>query len=515
MTILYVSQSATNGYAVGADTNSGTSEATPKLTLDGAMSAAVNGDTIVINDGIYTSATFFSLTKGLTIRAETDYGVVLRRTGAQSRVLNVNYAGSVTLGKIVLDAEGNAGTSPLSSSAAASATTLTLAGTKLRNAGAGAPSGALNSTQLNLVVRDAILDGDAPLGGLRATALASGFQDIDGLTFDTSAGAGASGSSCGAVMLFATATGVTMHVRRVSGVWKSANAANAAIVTRGVRGIIERNRGLRIVGTDTSAAVIKVENTSVQADNVVVRYNQGTNECPGQYLILVGTDIAGANDSKTNYPHVYRNDVAGTSAASLMHGIMLGNVKGGVVFANRVRKSAIPLLSKLQTERAYFDDNDVDESPTNTGSGCLRAKGSINTDFVGNRVRMSSGNLNPAAVINQDPTIPTFSAGVSIIGNHFYSPVQMDSAGIVGGSGDTSDGTFMLNNWMAPSYGVSAWVVGTTAYSSLAAWQSAKEATAVATDPTTRDPRFWAISYKPAREYALAASAPWLLGSEI
>lgn len=514
MPTIYVSQTATNGYAIGADANNGTSKATPKLTLDGAMSAAANGDTIVINDGIYTSGTFFNITKALTINSETDYGAVLRRTGAQTRVANINYAGAVTLGKLVLDAENTANVAPLTSSAAGSQTTLTLNGTKLRNPGNGAASALLSSTALALIVRDVILDGDFPSGGIRATVMASGYADIDGVTFDNSAAAGCSSSSCGPVTLFATAAGVTMHVRRVAGVMKTTGSANAAIVTRGIRGIIERNRGIRIVGTDTSAAIIKVENTGVQADNVVVRYNQGVNECPGQYLILIGTDAASANDNKTNYPHVYRNDVAGSGAASLMHGIMFGNIKGGVMFSNRVRKSAIPLLSKLQTERAYIDDNDVDESPTNS-SGCLRAKGSINVDFVGNRVRMGAGNLNPPVVINQDPTIPTFAAGVSVIGNHFHCPVQMDTAGVVGGAGDTSDGAFLLNNWQAPSYGANAWLIGSTYYSTLSAWQTAKEPTAAAVDPTTRDPRFWAVTYRPERLRALAGVAPWLLPSEL
>lgn len=514
MPTFYVSQTATNSYSVGNDVNSGTSKALAKLTLDGAMTAAASGDNIIVNDGTYTSGTFFNITKGLTITPETPYGVVLRRTGAQTRVVNINYGGAVTLGKIILDAENTANVAPLTSSAAGSQTTLTLNGTKLRNPGNGAASALLSSTALALIVRDVILEGDFPSGGIRATLMASGYADIDGVTFDNSTSAGCSSSSCGPVTLFATAAGVTMHVRRVSGVMKTTGSANAVIVTRGIRGIIERNRGIRIIGTDTSAAIIKVENTSVQADNVVVRYNQGVNECPGQYLILIGTDAASANDNKTNYPHVFRNDVSGTSAASLMHGIMFGNVKGGVMFSNRVRKAAIPLLSKLQIERAYIDDNDVDESPTNS-SGCLRAKGSINVDFVGNRVRMSASNMNPPVVINQDPTIPTFASGVSVIGNNFWCPLQMDTAGVVGGAGDTSDGTFLLNNWQAPSYGVNAWLIGSTYYNTLSAWKTAKEPTAVAVDPTSCDPRFWSVTYKPAREAALASAAPWLLATEM
>lgn len=513
MATKYVSQTATNGYQIGNDANDGSTKALAKLTIESAMAAASSGDTIVLNDGVYVAATFFNVAKGLTIDSENPYGATLKRNGAQTRVVNINFVGSVTLGQVVIDAEENASTAALTSSAAGGTTTLTLNKTKLKDPGAGAAAASFSSTALNLKVKDVILDGACYRGGINATLLQSGHIDIDGLTVDNSATAGANGSTASAVLLIATTAGPTMHVRRCSGVWKSAGNSHGFIITRGMRGIIERNRGMRVIGTDISAGIIKCENTGVQADNIVVRYNQGVNECPGQYLILIGTDGAGANDNKTNYPHVYRNDVSGSSAASLMHGIMFGNVKGGVCFTNRVRKAAIPLLSKLQTERAYYDDNDIDESPTGT-SGCLRAKGSVNIDFVGNRVRLSAGNMNIGAVVNQDPTVPTFCSGVSIIGNNFYSPVQIDAAAVVGGSGDTSDGAFMLNNWMAPSYGAQSWQLGTTYYSNLAAWIAAKEATAVAVDPSTRDHRFWHVAYEPLKIAALSAVAPHLLSVE-
>lgn len=138
MATKYVSQSATNGYLVGADTNDGSTKLLAKLTLESAMAAASNGDTIVLNDGVYTASTFFNVTKGLTINPETPYGAHLKRNGAQSRVLNVNYVGSVSLGKLVLDAEGNASTSPLSVINSGGLTSLTLDGTRLSNTGSGA-----------------------------------------------------------------------------------------------------------------------------------------------------------------------------------------------------------------------------------------------------------------------------------------------------------------------------------------------------------------------------------------
>lgn len=513
MATKYVSQTATNGYSLGSDANDGSTKLLAKLTLEAAMSVASTGDTIILNDGTYTATTFFNVTKGLTINPETPYGAVLKRNGAQTRVMNTNFVGGITLGKLALDAEDNASTSALSASASGGLTTLTLNGTKLKNTGAGAAAASFSCTALNLNVVDMILEGACPRGGIYATLLQSGHIDIDGLTVDNSA-TGATGSSTAPVVLIATVAGATMRVRRCTGIWKSIGSNQAWIMTRGVRGIIENNRGMRLIGTDASASVIACQNTGVLADNIVVRHNQGVNECPGAYLLMIGSDGASANDNKTNYPHVYKNDMAGTDAAPLMHGLMFGNIKGGVCFGNRVRKSAIPLLSKLQTERSYFDDNDVDESPTGT-SGCLRAKGSVNTDFVGNRVRLGTGNMNIGMLVNQDPTIPTFSSGVSVIGNHFYSPIQIDFAGVIGGTGDTSDATCMMNNWCAPSFGAQGWLIGTTYYGSLATWLAAKEPTAKNIEPTVLSADFWKVSYQPLKVAALSAVAPHLLPIEI
>lgn len=514
MATKYVSQTATNGYQVGNDANNGSTKSLAKLTLESAISEASSGDTIVINDGEYVAASFYNITKSLTINPENPYGTTLKRTGAQIRVLNINVVGAVTLGALVLDAEESANTSAISSSTIAGGNiALTLNKTKLKNPGSGAAAASFLSVNLNLKVNDVVLDGACYSGGVNATALQAGHIDIDGLSVDNSGTSGAIGPGQSPVLLIAASAGPTMQIRRCSGVWKSVGSSHGFIITRGMRGIIERNRGMRVIGTDISAAIIKCENNAVQADNIVIRYNQGVNECQGHYLILVGTDSSGANNGKTSYPHVYRNDVSGSSAASLMHGIMLGNIKGGVCFANRVRKAGIPLLSKLQTERAYFDDNDVDDSPTGV-SGCMRAKGSANTDFVGNRIRLSTGNMNIVAVVNQDPTVPTFCSGVSFIGNDFYSPVQIDSAAVVGSAGDSSDAAFMLNNWMAPSYGTLAWQLGATYYGTLAEWIAAKEPTATAADPSARDHRFWHIAYEPLKISALSAVAPHLLSVE-
>ena len=496
MATVYVSQTATNGYSVGSDANSyaaAQSKASPKLTLESALSAALSGDTIVLNDGTYTAATYFGITKPLAIAAENDYAVTLKRTGAQARVVNMVVAGSVSLGKIVVDGETNSGTNCLYVAAAASRTSLNLSGTMLKDAGSGGAWINVVATDFALVANQAIGRGSAPSGGILASLLAAGFVNINGFDVDNSSSSGASSGNKGAVCLTATAAGVEMLISGCTGVWKSGNLSNAFIRTKGLTGIIEKNRGMTINGTDTGAAIIWCENTSAaQADAITIRDNQGVNACPGQYLIIVGTDGAGAGDNMTNRPCVYRNDVMGNDAASLMHGIVLGNIKGGVVTRNRVRKSAIPLLSKLQSEAAYWIDNDVADAPTNT-TGCLRSKGSVNQIFSGNRVRLRAGYLNTPVVVNQDPTLPTFSSGAQVVGNVFYSSVQVPTAASIGGSGDSSSGAFRLNAWVSSSgFAANAWQWGGVYYSTVGAWAAAHEVNARSPgSPTAADLGFW------------------------
>lgn len=99
MATLYVSNSAVNGYAVGSDSNDGSSKSTPKLTLTGAQSTASNGDTVVVNDGTYTEATYLSASKGLTWQAENTLEVTLKGDAAQSRALHLS--GSLSAGQTV------------------------------------------------------------------------------------------------------------------------------------------------------------------------------------------------------------------------------------------------------------------------------------------------------------------------------------------------------------------------------------------------------------------------------
>lgn len=111
MATVYVSQSTQNGYVVGSDVNDGAAKATPKLTVEGAIAAASTGDTIKINSGVYTHASYFDTgAKALTFSPEVDDTVELRATtataGAAVLVMQTPAAGAAAIGKIKINARG-------------------------------------------------------------------------------------------------------------------------------------------------------------------------------------------------------------------------------------------------------------------------------------------------------------------------------------------------------------------------------------------------------------------------
>lgn len=514
MATKYVSQTTANGYAVGSDANDGSTKALAKLTLEAAITAATAADTIVMNDGTYTAATYFDVAKALTINSETDYGTTIKCTGAVGQVIRVGAAGvEIKLGKMIIDAESNAAASCVGLYGT-TARTVTLNGTRLRNPGAGRFGvESISSGQvIALNISSVDFSCTSTAGAVQALLGAGAHVDINGLTVDNSASSGAASNTRCPVYLNAGAA-ATHRIRGVSGTWKTAAGAisSSFVRTSGTRGIIERNRGMNLTGGDTSGCLIRCENSSgVQADSLVIRKNQGVNATTGGFLILVGADGASANDNKTNYSMIFGNDVAGTDAATLMHGIMIGNSKGGVICGNKIYNAGIPVISKLCSEAVYQIDNDIVLPHTGT-SGCLRAKGCTNTQMAGNRIILASGSTNAMVVIDRDPTVPTLSLTCSAIANTLYSPVDVPRAVSVGGAADASTATFVLNNYNALSYTAGAFVYQAATYNTAALWGAANETTYLTTTPIDSDLTFWKTSYEPVLEQTLAKQTPWLL----
>lgn len=498
MTIKYVSNTASNGYVVGNDANNGTSPSTPYLTLDFALAHVSNGDTINVNDGTQTAATFFSITNGITLRTVTDYGTTLvAGAGTTSRVINVIAASSiaVNIGKFIVDTLGLTTSGIVNNSGTTSETILS--GTKLQNSGASGTTAQLLfdlSTAQKITLRDIIWSGNVTTAGVYvAAAGATKRIEIDGITGGLT-NIGIVGNT-GGVLLAGTAAGARALVRRVVATVTTNHATTTCGVIHalGVTCMLEKNLGLYLAESqaNSNSAPILLSPGNFLSENSVIRWNRGRNLSTGGYLIRVGTDAAGANDNQCNYPVVHNNRFYGNPSSTSMHGIFLANIKGGCVTGNTVSSVIIPYISKLQTERSYWVRNRALTPTTGTG-GCLKTKGSVNTTFVSNEIYLDASHDLMPIYIGSDPGIPTVSTGVICAGNIVYSIAALDKAVTVETSNDAS---FSDNNWVSPSVSGTPWSYTGTTYATLDLWGAARELTARNVNPIGIDPTFWKDKY--------------------
>ena len=467
MATRYVSQTATNGYSIGVDSGVGTSKSSPWLTVTYALLNASAGDTIVINDGIYTDAGgFFSVTKTLTINSETDYGAILRGSNA-TRALNLNAAAGtvVTLGKVVVDGNNVSASCITVTSIAGQQHVWNFNKTKFRNP----VNYGWNTNNTNEVINasDVIFEGCK--WGFVGYSLSAGAYNIDGCIFNYTGTA-----QCGVTDLNATSTGVTAWVRRVVANLTSSSASVCFVVSlSNIQSTIE-DCDLNLSGTCSGGLIALRQIAAVIADMPVIRRNKGVMAATGAstYLVLIGSDTAGANDNSINYPIVYQNNFVGNNTAATVHGILLANMKGGVVTDNVVSKAVIPFISKLQSEKSYWVNN---RSYEITGAnGHLRSKGSTSPVFVGNIADVKTGFASLMVLADKDPAIPTYTSNAAYIGNYLTSEDVVVTQAITVET--SSSANFRHNNYYLPR-GVSGtpWSDGASTYATLALWGAAKD----------------------------------------
>jgi len=107
MATYYVSNTATNGYGVGSDSNNTTqaqNKSTPWLTISGAHTNMTAGDIIIINDGTYNVGAGFTMTKYGTFQAENEGTVIILAT---TYAFNITLASDGTLNFTGIYFDGN------------------------------------------------------------------------------------------------------------------------------------------------------------------------------------------------------------------------------------------------------------------------------------------------------------------------------------------------------------------------------------------------------------------------
>jgi hypothetical protein len=481
MAIIYVSKSATNGYAVGNDSNTyaqSHSKATPKLTVIGAEDVAVDGDEIIINDGTYAEVSPLSVNiPNLTIIPENDYMVTLQSASGTSQTFTQQAAGTgLTIGRIIIDSQ-NVQNYTLLTQVGATVNDLTLDGTYLVN---------FNIAGTNLKrIKNFTMKNNWKVD---STALTTAPNAI----FITESYAGNTSISNGIVNLISP--GGTSYCVNAVAVEAGCNIAihdvvmnyGATIGTASIYGIktsgynedIHDNTcnqlSLQTSGTHegiySAPSAIETYKTWVYNNKI---YGANTNPATNGsgHCVSVGEDgESGVNANTKKGIWVHGNKCYNTN-----HMVFVGWQTGAIVQGNYCNNGVIGVIGK-HTTNCQFTGNILEDI---TASGALRAKGSNGDIFANNTVilKKATGIAMLATISNA-----TVTSNAVFKNNNIY--IDGVLAKFVEVSNDGSSATFANNNYYS-TIGISAtaFVYNATTYATFAEWLAAVETTALNVNP--------------------------------
>jgi hypothetical protein len=507
MAIIYVSNAATNGYAVGNDANSGLTKALAKLTFDGAKAVAAPGDTLMFNDGVFTRAGAFSLTTAVNLDCETLRGATLRCTTAGTRGFFLNHPDgtTVTIGALVFDDMG------LSQNAFEINAGVTLKVTKFKGSEftGGVQYGFRTDGNTGTVMED------VKFGSTTATLAGGGFNTLGPAAFvDLIRPELATTNANSALFIYGTpATPAYVRVKDAfGGVSKPGmpvTAINVASVNFTYDGQVDAMTQ-RIVEVLPAAAPISSLLTvralpgSVMQPPVIRRFRGRLHPTNG-YGIRIGSDgSGGAEDNLIPGGIVTECDLTGGGGSG--HGIMFGSMSGGSASHNKLRNWGISMLSKLQPTGADFYSNDQEQNVNNT-DGYNESKGSggvRGAAWAFNNIRIRPGFENSVLYVQNDPTIPTANARATWVSNNTFVHPGATVPKIFSVKNDGSICNFIaFNNYLvAGTLGAASFQYQANFYGSTAAWGAAYEPTVTEWSPVAQDIRFWKYSYLPLRMMA-------------
>ena len=481
----------TNGYGYGDDARdraTAASKTTPVATITRAEAVAVDGDTIVINDGTYTEATYVNVNiPNLTFNAENDHQVTLQQGGGQARVINVpsNLGTGLTIGKLVIDAEGLTGKSITTGSQAPN---ISFAGTKFINVGT---QGVFQGT---LIGSMSFTDGwsieGAAVGsrmvywqpGAAATfTMTDGEVTMDGATLTNGTGI----IDCRPSITGCAAT-ITDNIITVDNMGAT---SFRCLMTQGTQ-IVSIENNTVTNGTMTAGAIgIDVSRDATVSctqahvrNNTVSMAHDGTTTGTATFGIIVGED----NDTAVSNT-ITGIDVTGNTVTGTNHGIILGNVTGGKCYGNTITTSVLAQVGK-NTTNCLFGGAYI----TQCSGAALRAKGG-NGDVHGNNTHIVSTGFDGNSC-QADTAGVVVSTGVIYQNNHIYSDVTIAKF-VETDAG--SDATFQYNNFYstetlpADAFDYAA----TGSYGTLSAFETAiataSNNTETATAPTGGGIKWW------------------------
>lgn len=472
-----MSQTATNGYSIGSDTNNGTSKTTPFITINKAVTTVSAGDTVTINDGTYNETNYLTFDKGATYNPETDYGVTIRGTLSTTFTAQATLTtGTLTFGKLIFDAE-NADNACLYIDTSATIFSVVLNGTKFINPLQYFVNGTRPSL-INFTATDIIASGAAANGGIVFDGLSGGSINIDGFT-GTITGLN-SQSALVNIKDNDVATAVSTSIKRVTGNVTALTNFGIGIWLRNIPNALVENSTITMNGLYNLDGINIQSDLSIDSSSPVIRGNTINQNGSAGHIIIVGTESTGSTDThnnRTNNALIYNNTATGSDNSTTVHGIMIGGQSNAFVYGNKVTNTQIAYLGKQDTN-SLFSGNEAYQ--IKALGQAFRCKGSTNTAYVNNSLYMTSGYAGGRGMYADENT-DSFSTGIIYRNNNIYSDAAMTSEFVHVSTG--SDAIFAGNNYYSTST-FGTWSYQGTTYSSFASWNSGKEPTSLSSDPS-------------------------------
>jgi hypothetical protein len=505
MSTFYVSATAANGIAAGSDQTGNGSREHPWATIGRARIAAANGDTVYLNDGVYSpSDGVYAPAKTLEISNSVswvgvrDYGATIRGVAGQSRVIGVSedQAGTVTFGKINIDG-ANGTTSLITINSQAATYGVRLDGTRLLNPTSYGIQGTSSGTRARISLNNVQFNASSALSMLNVSSMLAGGVTIQGGSVNIASAwrsgfGGIATVNADAAGVSATISGVVANLK-ATGTGATSNGAGLyyGIRLTDVAAPLIENNNITQNGTsaDQIGSTVLVTYDRLNPFNVsggIIRYNTLRNYLDGGAgkIILVGAD-SDPGASVRNYANnfqVYGNSGFGDQGAEAakLHGILVGWQTGAKVYDNSMDYTSLAYVMKgMSGQTLVFDNTD-----THTSSKSLYQKGGTGVQFLYN-TSYQTGALSPDIINIGDASSAVYNASnATVVGNSLVYTGTPDSFLTVSpGSNITA---ISGNNYYSATGNVSsAWSYKGTNYRTIEAWRAAVEGSATANQNVT------------------------------
>lgn len=511
MATYYVSKTATNGYVVGNDTNSGLTKALAKLTINNAaVTTASDGDTVIINDGTYAET--LTITKAVTINPETDYGVTITGTGTPTNVVITSDAdgGTFTFGKIIIDGEALSATSAALQCGVSTNTvhSVVLNGTKIIGGAQYAirdllSVGNVTATEAQIIKTtgtSAFYGYNTSLVRLSGTTT---FTDctfsivgnnailytIHALPHSTTGGGGTMTLVMDGNTITHTNNSATLTFNYVMRVWNvnvfdihdniiTANSPNAAGPSNDSTNIIFCQAYTNTPTYEAHTMTGNIYNNTL--------YHNGT----GGIIITAGGDGYIANEAGVMTDvDIYNNRAYGSTNNTDLHGIMQGQQNGGRIYGNYVENVPLALMFKGQNGGVMSGNIVVNSNGIGGQYASLRIKGSRNTVVTNNTVINLASPTYVGTIgdmFQEDETGARYGNATGIVWSNNIIYNAGATAKVVVTKDVSQTATFFNNNYYMPSASSITYTYGGVDRTSFSAWQSNVESTATNINPEIR-----------------------------